>query len=146
MFSLSYSLPWLFKISWFTLLALIGFILIDFVSLYYKKAIKAQRKCNNRFSNGDENKVVIEIENKYIFPVSIEVIDEIPVVFQRRDVLFKIKIKKAETKDLVYHLKPFKRGAYQFDVIHAYTSSPIGLIQRGYHFKQMDTLLRFQSA
>ena len=145
MFSLSYSLPWLFKISWFTLLALIGFMLIDFVSLYYKKAIKAQRKCNNRFSNGDENKVVIEIENKYIFPVSIEVIDEIPIVFQRRDVLFKIKIKKAETKDLVYHLKPFKRGAYQFDVIHAYTSSPIGLIQRGYHFKQIETVKVYPS-
>ena len=64
----------------------------DVYSLYRIRGIQAFRQCADRFSNGDENEVSIRVESSYTYPVSLEVIDEIPVVFQKRDVDFRTKL------------------------------------------------------
>ena len=93
-------------------------------------ALNAFRQMSDRFSNGDENDVRIRVESNYRFPVRVEVIDEIPFIFQRRDICFRAKIEKMEATTIKYSLRPTKRGVYGFGQIRVFAASPIGLVQR----------------
>lgn len=90
----------------------------------------AFRQLPDRFSNGDENVVRIRVENNYRFPIRVEVIDEIPFVFQRRDVSFEAYIPQAEAKTIRYSLRPTHRGVYGFGRVRVFVASPIGLLRR----------------
>ena len=71
-------------------------------------------------SNGDENEVSIRVESSYTYPVSLEVIDEIPVVFQKRDVDFRTKLQANEGKTITYRLRPTRCGVYSFGVCQSF--------------------------
>ena len=90
----------------------------------------AFRQLPDRFSNGDENVVRIRVENNYRFPIRVEVVDEIPFVFQRRDVSFEAYIPQAEAKTIRYSLRPTRRGMYGFGRVRVFVASPIGLLRR----------------
>lgn len=90
----------------------------------------AFRQLPDRFSNGDENVVRIRVENNYRFPIRVEVVDEIPFVFQRRDVSFEAYIPQAEAKTIRYSLRPTHRGVYGFGRVRVFVASPIGLLRR----------------
>ena len=106
---------------------------IDYWLLWQKKeGVMAARNCSARFSNGDENPVRIEVENRYLYPIQVEVIDEIPDVFQRRDILFGLSLQSGEHKEIIYKLRPVKRGEYTFGCIRLFVSTSIGLIARRY--------------
>ncbi|MDR1436699.1 MAG: DUF58 domain-containing protein, partial [Candidatus Symbiothrix sp.] len=98
--------------------------------LFRKDAITCQRECPGRFSNGDDNEIRLHLSNSYPFPVSLEIIDEIPPQFQRRDLSFKMKLKKRGNKVLAYHLRPVVRGIYRFGHIQVFASTKIGFISR----------------
>ena len=103
----------------------------DFAMLWSrKKAAAAERYCAPRFSNGDDNNVRIVVESYYRFDVKIDIIDEIPVEFQRRDVLFKTIIKAGEQKNIQYKLRPVKRGEYNFGRLLLYITTKPGLVIR----------------
>ena len=103
----------------------------DIVLLWrHKRVADAARYCAPRFSNGDDNDVRLVIENYYPFAVKMDIIDEIPVVFQRRDVLFHIKIKSGQTEIVRYKLRPTQRGEYAFGHILLYINTLIGLSSR----------------
>ena len=87
-----YVLAPFFVIGQWTLFVLLLVVSADVYSLYRIRGIQAFRQCADRFSNGDENEVSIRVESSYPYPVSLEVIDEIPVVFQKRDVDFRTKL------------------------------------------------------
>jgi uncharacterized protein (DUF58 family) len=57
-------------------------------------------------------------------------IDEIPAIFQRRDLRFSMSMKKAENKVLKYTLRPVKRGVYEFGKVNVFASTRIGLVSR----------------
>lgn len=96
----------------------------------------ARRTHAERFSNGDENGVRLDVENRYLFPIKIKVVDEIPHQFQRRDVLFEDKIKAGHKTVINYTLRPVKRGVYQFGTVNVFVLGSIGLISRRYKFQQ----------
>lgn len=100
------------------------------------KGLFGRRTHADRFSNGDNNPVQINIENRYRFPVRIEVIDEVPVQFQRRDILFKASAKAGQNIIINYELRPVKRGAYHFGTVNVFVSTAIGLLSRQYKFEQ----------
>ena len=128
---LSYVYSSLFLISKLCVFILIVVALFDAWLLWKdKEAIDAVRKCSPRFSNGDENPVRIAIENRYRYPVHIDVVDEIPDVFQRRDILFPIDLPIGAYKEIRYKLRPTKRGEYAFGRIRLFTSTKIGLLVR----------------
>lgn len=130
-------LSWLGIIPYFALLVFVVSGILDYVLLFKKSTgIFGRRTHAERFSNGDENPVQIHIENRYLFKVSLEVIDEIPVQFQRRDVLFKASAERHQNVVIDYKLRPVKRGAYQFGTINIFVSTAIGLISRRYKFEQ----------
>lgn len=114
-----------------TLLALLALMtLADIAMLWTRRGITATRHCNSRFSNGDDNPVSLQVDNSYPYAVRLTIIDEIPHIFQRRDINFPLRLKAGETGTVDYTLRPVKRGVYSFGHIRAFASSPIGLVQR----------------
>ncbi len=94
--------------------------------------IQAFRQCSDRFSNGDDNEVSIRVESTYSRPLSLEIIDEIPFIFQNRDVCFRTTLQPNEGKTISYHLRPTRRGVYSYGQIRVFVTDKIGLLSRRY--------------
>ena len=104
---------------------------IELVFLYsYKHGISSKRIVAERLSNGDENKISILISSTYPIKVKTEVIDEVPFIFQRRDLLMKETIKPQEKIELHYSLTPKRRGTYEFGQTRVFASVLLHLAQR----------------
>jgi uncharacterized protein (DUF58 family) len=140
-FLLSFFFPWLGIAPVLVFWALVLLFLIDVLMLYRTaKGVFAKRHAPERLSNSDENDLGVYIENWYPFNISVGIIDEIPVQFQKRDIWFKTTLKPQERKLISYTLRPTKRGEYEFGDIRVYAKSPLGLIRRAYTFQQAETL------
>jgi uncharacterized protein (DUF58 family) len=131
-FIAGYFSVFLFTLAQMLLLLLIVLCLYETVLLFFvkKKAITCRRECAERFSNGDNNEIALHLSNSYPFPVLLEIIDEIPPVFQRRDLLFRMKMHKQENKILKYSIRPVRRGVYHFSRINVFATTKIGFISR----------------
>jgi uncharacterized protein (DUF58 family) len=66
--------------------------------------------------------VTIQVTNHYPFDVHAEIIDEVPVDFQQRDVCYRISLPKGDQQRVDYQLHPTRRGSYDFGVIQVYAS------------------------
>ena len=119
-----------------TLLLLLATV-ADVALLWHKKAITAERHLSPRFSNGDDNPVTISVESTYPFPVSVEVIDELPPQFQRRTgtslsiVNSQLSILNSQLS-IPYVLRPTRRGVYSFGHVLVFASTHLGLVERRY--------------
>lgn len=128
-------IPSLYKACWLLLYITLGFIVVDFLLLFASnQRFTAHRKTPEKFSNGDENPVVIEMESGYSFPVSIKVIDEIPQQFQVRNFEIKRKVPAGTKDSFEYFLRPVERGEYYFGSLNVYVSSPLHLVCRRFIF------------
>lgn len=120
-------------------------VLADVYLLYRSRGITAARYCSVRFSNGDENAVRIRVENRYRFVISLEIIDETPVIFQQRDINFHTTLKSGEGKTITYQLHPLQRGEYAFGRIRVFTSTRLGLIKRRFTCGKPETVKVYPS-
>lgn len=128
--------PPMFTVGRWLFLALLLLLLVEAFLLYHERGIMARRTMTERFSNGDDNEVNIRVESIYSFPVRLEIIDEIPPIFQRRDLLFRLRLGMGEGKNVKYNLRPTERGVYSFGHIRVFATSPIGLLQRRFTLGQ----------
>ena len=141
LFVLSYFQPALYRIGGLVLVLLLSAILIDVLLVYTKKkGITAERITGERFSIGDENKVVLTLHNHYGFPVRTSIIDELPFQFQERKWLKKAKLERDKSHQLEYHLRPTTRGEYAFGSINLFVHAPLQLVKRHYVFSAEETL------
>lgn len=132
-YAVSYFFPLLFILGHVVLVLLLVALLVDILLLYGKNdGVDAKRSAPERFSNGDFNKVCLSITNNYPFPVTASVIDELPVQFQERSWMRKIKIEGEKQSDIEYTLRPVERGEYAFGSINVYVYSPLQLLKRRY--------------
>ena len=116
------------KIMWYLILALTA---IDYIFLFFiGNNPSAKRIMAERFSNGDENKVTIQVINNNPFETNIEIIDELPVQFQKRDWNVERHFKAKQQKDIVYKLRPTERGEYYFGDLLLYVQSLLGLLEK----------------
>jgi len=146
LFLLSFFFPWLGDIPVVFFCAVCLLFLIDIWLLYRQsKSIFARRIAPERLSNGDENEISIYIESYYPFAVGVEIIDEIPHQFQKRDVLFKTDLTSRQHKMLNYLLRPTKRGEYGFGFLRVYIKSPLKLVSRRFNFEQTEMLAVYPS-
>ncbi|WP_242692089.1 DUF58 domain-containing protein [Aridibaculum aurantiacum] len=137
LFVTRFFIGWLGIIPYLALLILLGLFILDYLLLYTKEqGIFSKRTHAERFSNGDENAVRIDLENRYGFDVQVKIIDEIPHQFQRRDVLFQAFLKKGEASAVHYSLRPVKRGSYNFGSTIIFVNSSLNLLRRRYKFHQ----------
>ncbi|MEA5259720.1 DUF58 domain-containing protein [Arcicella aquatica] len=135
LFVLAFVFPFLLGITQLFFMVLILMLLVDSIILYKtKKGILCERNVPERLSNGDENPIAIFIENRYSFSILLEIIDEIPFQFQKRDLLFNTTLKSSEKQIIEYQLRPTKRGEYSFGAVNVYVKSPIRLLKRRYQF------------
>lgn len=113
------------------LLVIIVLTLLDCFLLYFKKdPLTIHRKLPDRLSNGDENKIPIYIRNGYNYTIFLQIIEELPKQFQKRDFALKGKLDANAEKDFVYCLTPSERGEYNFGSTLAFVTTAIGLVKR----------------
>lgn len=113
---------------WYVLLLL---TIADYVFLFImSKLPEAKRIMSERFSNGDDNKVAIQVTNTMRFTVNMEIIDELPEQFQKRNWVLYHRFKPGEQKNIHYTVKPTERGEYEFGKILLYIKSMLGLVKR----------------
>ncbi|MDR1675347.1 MAG: DUF58 domain-containing protein, partial [Tannerella sp.] len=55
---------------------------------------------------------------------------EIPAVFQRRDILFRVDLPPGARQVILYHLRPVRRGEYCFGQVRAFVATRLGLAER----------------
>ncbi|MBE7169952.1 MAG: DUF58 domain-containing protein [Williamsia sp.] len=134
LFLLRFFLPWLGLIPYLALSVVGLLFVVDYYLLFSSKGLWAGRSHADRFSNGDENGVRIDLQNFYPFAIHTEIIDEIPDQFQKRDVLFKTGIGAKATGVITYKLRPVKRGEYQFGRINVFANTLFNLAKRRFQF------------
>ncbi|WP_149240601.1 DUF58 domain-containing protein [Dyadobacter sp. 32] len=145
-FVIAYIFPPLLPV-WNLLLVLaVLLVLADiFVLFRVKRGFFARRSSPERLSNGDDNAITIFLENRYAFGAKVEVIDEIPHQFQRRDVLFKAHMEASSAQQITYHLRPVSRGVYAFGQVNVFVLTPLRLVKRRYRFEEKNEVAVYPS-
>ena len=122
-FLLSFWFSSIYAIAWMLTTVTIVILVIDLLMLYgSKKTIKARRLLPDRFSNSDQNPVPVTITNSYNFKTYIDVIDELPVQFQKRDFSYQVSLIPNEIHNFEYLVRPVDRGEYYFGHLNIYVS------------------------
>ena len=145
-FLISYWINILFTIAWLITLCILVLLFIDLIILYAsKQAISARRILTDKFSNSDFNSVPITIKNNYSINVFLEVIDELPVQFQKRDFLYKIQLDPNENYNFDYNVRPTDRGEYYFGHLNIFASSILKIVKRKYQFQNQQMVMVYPS-
>ncbi|MUU77565.1 DUF58 domain-containing protein [Winogradskyella endarachnes] len=134
LFILAYIYPGLESIVTILFFIALGLVLIDFVLLFKQKGISASRILPEKLSNGDDNPIEITIENAYNFRTDLQLIDEMPFQYQKRDFEINTQLSKLNKKKITYTLRPLERGEYYFGNLNIFVNSPIGLVTRRFQF------------
>lgn len=132
---LAYIYPVLYSwVIW--LLCMAGIVIVaDIVLLYgFGHRLDARRDTASKWSNGEDNPVKVHLCNDYPFAVRVRVADEIPVEFQRRDLGMTYRLKARQETEYIYHLRPVKRGGYEFGQVRVFVTSRLSLVERRYSF------------
>ncbi|NJY62415.1 DUF58 domain-containing protein [Salinimicrobium sp. CDJ15-81-2] len=135
-FLFSYWFGWLYPILWLLTIIFLLIVMADVIALYKSRGITAERILPEKFSNSDENEVQVMLQNYYGFKANVEIIDEIPVQFQKRDFLHRLKIPQQSSSTLNYSLRPVERGEYFFGNLNVFASTPLKLVKRRQRFQK----------
>lgn len=131
LFVAAFSFQWLFGLAQTSFVLAIALVIADYMLLFNKGiTIRSQRRLPKLFSLGDPNRVILDITNESYIPLSINVIDELPFQFQKRDFEIDVKIGANETLRNEYNLTPTERGEYRFGHTNIFATSMLGLVQR----------------
>ncbi|PJB12316.1 MAG: DUF58 domain-containing protein [Flavobacteriales bacterium CG_4_9_14_3_um_filter_40_17] len=134
-FFVSFWFAFLFEFAQFLLIAFLLITFFDLFVLYQKDTVLlAKRTVPERLSNGDENQINIHLKSLYRFKIDCEVIDELPVQFQKRDFLYRLKIEALGKNEFSYFVKPVDRGEYIFGNLNVFAIGYFKLIKRKYTF------------
>jgi uncharacterized protein (DUF58 family) len=146
LFMLGYLVPELFTAAIVILIFAAISVLLDFYLLYRQRnGIEAERTVGERLSNGDENKLVIQLKNNYDYKIFCTVIDELPYQLQERKWYKELQIDANSETAFEYFIKPQERGEYNFGNINVYVDGPLKLVRRRYIFNQEKTVKVYPS-
>ncbi len=131
LFVLSYSFNFLEGLTVGLSALWVGVVLYEIINLFrIEDGITGKRIVPHRLSNGDQNDITIGVSNNYPFNVSLEVIDEIPHQFQKRDLGWEYDIQENSQINIEYKLRPVKRGEYEFGFTNVFASFFTKMVQR----------------
>jgi uncharacterized protein (DUF58 family) len=146
LFMLGYLVPELFTAAIVLLVFAAISVFVDFYLLYRQKnGIDAERIIGERLSNGDENKLAIELQNNYDYKIFCTVIEELPYQLQERKWNKDLQIDANSKTVLEYFITPQERGEYEFGNINVYVDGPLKLVRRRYIFEQERTVKVYPS-
>lgn len=112
------------------LIILISLFAELFILFGKRSGMEAQRHTYERWSNGDQNPVSIALKSGYGMAMHVRVLDELPVQFQKRDLVFIGKIAAWGSRTFEYTVRPVQRGVYHYGAVQAYVSGPLQLAER----------------
>jgi uncharacterized protein (DUF58 family) len=115
------------------------------LSVVSYKGLMSERVLQDRFSNGDENKVQLMFRNRYPFRISVEVIDELPFQFQERTGKRELSIEGNSEAELHYFVTPQERGDYRFGKINAFVQGPLQVVSRRYQLGEAQSVKVYPS-
>lgn len=145
-FVLSYFFPAIFLATQWLCIGLFAVLLLDIWLLFRtKESMFGLRHTPEKLSNGDANPLQIYLENRSGIDFSLKIIDETPIQFQLRDLLFEESLKAGQKKTLQYHLRPIERGEYQFGALNVFAQTALGLASRRFRFSQDKTVAVYPS-
>ncbi len=132
LFVLAYFFPSLYIVAELIVTLLLFLLVLDIFFLFVagKNPLVVTRTLAGRFSNGDNNDINIKLVNNYRFPVTVVILEELPVQFQIRDFRKKVQLKAGEESAVHYTLRPVERGEYHFGKTNTFVRSLLGLSQR----------------
>ncbi len=123
-----------------------GITLLDYALLFLiRKKLYIRRVLNEHLSNGDLNPVQLRLSNLYPIPLQLEIIDELPEQFQKRDFLIHKDIPAQSKTVLQYQLRPTQRGEYDFGDVHVFASTRIGVVCKRFTAMQEQTVKVYPS-
>jgi uncharacterized protein (DUF58 family) len=131
LFALAYPFEWLLPLAK-AVFAIAGLLVItDLLLLFVRRPkVQCKRTMNAVFSLSDPNKVSLDFVNRSNIYLQMEVYDELPFQFQKRDFKYDIALPEGQSTTIHYELKPLSRGVYSFGHTNALVSSRLGLVQR----------------
>ncbi len=137
-FILAFVFPWLYLPGIFCFWITLAATVIDFILLFGNPTGIVSKRTTKftKLSNGDTNDLFIDITNNYSFPVSVEIIDEIPEQFQFRKFQFFKNLSVNGKEKIKYTLKPLSRGEFHFGSLIVLASSKIAFVKRRFTFDQ----------
>ncbi|MCO6460655.1 MAG: DUF58 domain-containing protein [Saprospiraceae bacterium] len=133
---LGFFFPLFIEIAQFYLIVFCLINFIDAVILWGGNKLSANRKLSHKLSNGDVNKVELNIVNKYSINIHLQIIDELPKQFDVRDFSLKTVLNKASSTTLYYTVKPLERGLFEFGGLNIFVSTALGFLGRRYIFNE----------
>ena len=145
LFLLSFWFEPLYSFSWIIASVLLVLLITDIITLFSRDYIRAERLLPEKFSNSDENRVEIILKNDHGFKVNAEVIDEIPIQFQKRDFLRSVELPPHKEVNFDYLLIPLQRGEYIFGNLNIYISTFLKLAKKRYVFNRNESVKVYPS-
>lgn len=142
LFIIAFFVPGLLNIAILALGILLALLLLDMILLVMRPVsiLEARRVASARFSNGDENEVLITCTNRYPFPVLVTVVDELPFQFQDRNFSLQAKIAAGAEHVFRYVVRPVERGEYKFGYTNVFMQSALGIVNRRLIFDTEQTV------
>jgi len=142
----SYFIPVLYDAASLILVLLGVAVMVDGLLIFGKRyALRAERITSDRWSNGDENKVLLHFQNNYPFSLSTFIIDELPAQFQERNWYRKSRIERNSELQLAYTVRPLTRGEYEYGNINVFARGPLQLVKRRFVFPATQTIKVYPS-
>jgi uncharacterized protein (DUF58 family) len=136
LFVVSFVFPALLIVAKLSGLIFFVVVILDILLLFgTKKGIKAIRVLPEKFSNGDANKITVEVTNDYTLKMYYTLIDELPFQFQQRDFELHREIAANSKETISYEVMPKERGEYKFGELHLFASSRMGFAMRKFSFE-----------
>ncbi len=119
------------------LLLLVAVLVAEIFMLFGRRTgLKAERRTLERWSNGDKNPVTIVLSSAFGMDMHVRVLDELPVQFQRRDLVFHADLPAWGRRELDYTVRPVQRGVYRYGAVNAFASTPLGFVERRFTLAQ----------
>jgi len=141
LFCLSFAAQFLFPVVQTILVLALVIFLIDIALLFNRNfEVQGERKVPKVFSLGDENPIKLSLESTSNLPMHLTVIDELPEQFQERNFSLNLFLPKKEKRISTYHLRPVKRGEYEFGHTNIFANTQIGLVQRRFQIAEPQTV------
>lgn len=111
--------------------------MIDTFSIYRSpQGVEASRHCPDRLSNGDPNPISISVVNNYPFKIHIQIVEEVPFQFQKRNLIFSQPLNVDQKEVIYYNLRPTQRGVYSFGSVNVFVKGIFQFMSRRYIFDE----------
>lgn len=128
---MAYAFPFLMPLVQTALVLLALAVGIDILMLFNRRVdLDVVRETPGVLSLGDENPIKLIITNRARMTLHVQVIDELPEQFQRRNFMLTLDMTAGDVHEQTYELRPLSRGEYHFGRVNLFVSTGLGLIRR----------------